>query len=184
MWRPGEAERQPQKARGASERPLGHSGGPGAPRRAGIGAVGRAACTLGRPACRTVGLGLPNSPARSREGEAPTSHHQVRLFAQAQTYGAETRGRTANRGSGGAGKGSSPRLPSQVSSSLGFPGVGQAGGGRGGRKWVVVTRKGYPALACIVVFQPLLLLRLRETIAEGWCAKNVSSGVPSAGEGR
>lgn len=158
---------------GASEQPVGHTGGPGAQRLAGIWAVGRVACTPGRPACRTVGLGLPNAPARRREGEATTSHHQVRLFAQAQACGAETLGRTANRGSGGAGKGSSPAFPLKFIPPLAFQVLerraegGEAGSGCGNPEGV-----SFPGLCCC--FQAAPASATKGTIAEGWCAKNVS----------
>lgn len=68
-----------------------------------------------RSAYPNIQLRLPSSPARGREEGATISHHQVRraarILAQAQACGADTQGHTANRSSGGAGKGSSPAFP-------------------------------------------------------------------------
>lgn len=83
-----------------------------------FGHLAEVACTPERPACRSIQLSLPSSPARGREEGDTTSNHQVRRAArilaqaQAQACGADTQGCTANRSSGGAGKGSSPAFSS------------------------------------------------------------------------
>lgn len=80
-----------------------------------LGTWRRLLAPLERPACRSIQLSLPSSPARGREEGAITSHHQVlraaQILAQAHACGADTQGCTANRSSGGAGKGSSPAFP-------------------------------------------------------------------------
>lgn len=174
MWRPGETGRQPHKVRGASAQPLGPTGGPGAQRLAGVGAVSRAPSTPGRPACRAVGLGLPNSPARRREGEAPTSHRQVRRFAQAQADGGGNPRPHSQSRKWRGGQRRQPRLPLL---SLSPPSAlqvlerraegGGAGSGCGNPEGVP-----FPGLHCC--FQAAPAPATEGTVAEGWCAKNVS----------
>lgn len=68
----------------------------------------------------------------------------------------------------------------RVYSALGFPGVGLAGGGRGGRKRLCVTRKGLPAPA-VLLFSSRRSPRRRDPRGRMVCEKCERGAVPAGG---
>lgn len=90
----------------------------------------------GGPRAGLLGWAYLTLPPAAGKEKLPPPTGRCDASRRRKPMGAETLGRTANRGSGGAGKGGSPASPLEFKSSLGSPGVGKAGGGRRCRKWL------------------------------------------------